>query len=79
MISLACVSSLVEAKMPLPACATCVWTNRAYRSRERVDNTKTVIPTHAPLAHTPAENGRLYIKRALTRFACLANLIKRTL
>jgi len=39
MISIAPVSSC-DNTLLLPRCATSVWTNRAYRYRDRVDNKK---------------------------------------
>lgn len=75
MISIASVSSRRNT-MPLPQCTTSVWTNRAYRYRDRVDNKK---PLSTLMHRLPTLRRNTVIdefKRTLTRFACLIKFEK---
>jgi hypothetical protein len=56
-----------------------VWTNRAYRYRDRVGNKNHVDHTYAPFAHTPAVNRQPSITRPLTPFGCLFSFKKNQL
>jgi len=72
MISIA-VAASNNRQLPLPGRGHLRVDKPRISLRDRVDNTKTVIHTYAPFAHTPVENDRCPIDRTLTRFACLIN------